>query len=220
MESNPFVSNFSAMPAPGDYVVGRYNALGGAIEEGNSLLPDVKVQKLREAVAREAGRGGGRVLREEKVVKNRKKKTPPKPVKFNKVDIPRPTTLVDFSIEEAIRDIENPADHAVEEDIAGPDESFQISYSKMPQPPEKKLKITFSNDFGNIRVYAEDVLRCDNSLAIIFKNEEAVTFIPKTGETLSLKIEDEDPISVYFPGAIFTWTDQIKNIIILFKTNE
>lgn len=205
------------MPAPGDFVVGRYNSLGASIEEGNALIPDVKVKKLRESVAREAYRSGGEIIKEEKQVKGKKKK----PLKITKKptvsQAPASLPFIDFALEDVVNSINN----GTELETGTHSENVWDTDTNYKTPaPEKKVKIVFSNDFGNIKVYAEDILYSDMSIALIFKNEEALTFIPKIGETLYIKIEDEDPIAVYFPGSIFTWTDKVKNVIILFKTNE
>lgn len=219
MESNPFVSNFSATPTPGDFVVGRYNALGSAIESGTPLIPEAKVKKLRESMARSAYTSGGKIVKDTQEVKTKAKKSKPKKLDTKSKNTAFPTKpILEFNLNQVIADIaaeENSGEgytytETLEENIA----------AKAYQPPEKKKKIIFSNDFGNIKVYAEDVLTCDMAVALVFKDEEALTFVPKIGEALELKIEDEEPISVYFPGSIFTWTDNVKNVIILFKNNE
>ena len=160
------------MPAPGDFVVGRYNALGASIEEGNSLIPEVKVKKLRESVAREAYRSGGEIVKEEKQAQSKKKK----PIKIAKKAAVRyaPAALpfVDFALEDVVNNINNGS-----EGTAGiHDKQWDTDTNYKAPIPEKKVKVVFSNDFGNIKVYAEDILYSDMSIALIFKNEEALTF--------------------------------------------
>lgn len=219
MESNPFVSNFSAMPTPGDFVVGRYNALGSAIEAGTPLIPDTKVKKLRESMARSAYTSGGKIVKDAQEVKTKAKKSKPKKLDLKSKNTVFPTKpIVEFNLNQVIEDIEN--ESSPEETYPYKETFGEDVVIKPVELPEKKKKIIFSNNFGNIKLYAEDVLTCDMAIALVFKNEEALTFVPKIGEALELKIEDEEPISVYFPGSIFTWTDNIKNVIILFKNNE
>lgn len=199
MESNLNISNLTSLPFA-DYVVGSYSTMGAVIEDGTPLIDANKAKKLREATARSAATNGGTLLLPEINKQKGKKRTKqPKPVP-------------DFELPEYTYKVPKPT-------II--DEAPVINLNIVDNKPKvNKKKITFSNDFGQIKSYVEDVLDSDVAIALVYKDEEAVNFIPKITETLSLQIENNDPINVYYPGALFTWTDQIKNIIILFKKDH
>lgn len=87
------------------------------------------------------------------------------------------------------------------------------------EPEPAKQFVTFSNAFGRIRVKVIDVLDSEDfGLAVIFANEEDLTFIPKQGETLEFIDFNDKSYNVYFPGLVFTWTDGLKKVMVLVKS--
>jgi hypothetical protein len=85
----------------------------------------------------------------------------------------------------------------------------------------KKLKtVIFENAFGRMRAKVEDVIEHDMAFLLVFSDEEAVVFEPKTGESLTFYDDANDSYEVYYPGVTFSWPDSSKKFMILFKIPE
>jgi hypothetical protein len=110
--------------------------------------------------------------------------------------------------------------------------SAYIDYSTVDYQSEHKLKTTeveaapiqrlttvqFENSFGKIKAKVEHVIEHEQAFLLVFTDEDAVVFEPKTGETLVLHIQEQhDSYEVYYPGVTFNSPDSSKKLMILFK---
>jgi hypothetical protein len=83
--------------------------------------------------------------------------------------------------------------------------------------PPKAKKIYLYNAMGRIKLQVEDVLENEMAFCVIFSCEDDMIFIPKPGETLTMVSPDGNEHAVYFADTIFPWTDNVKQLMILFK---
>ena len=80
--------------------------------------------------------------------------------------------------------------------------------------------VQFENDFGKIRAKVEQVIEHEHAFMLVFTDEDAVVFEPKTGESLVFHTDDRRVFSVYYPGVTFNWPADDKKFMILFKLPE
>lgn len=93
-------------------------------------------------------------------------------------------------------------------------ETFVAPTASKPTLP---VFVYFENSFGKIRCALENVIEHEQAFMLVFANEEEIVFEPKVGETLEFMF-NKTKHTVYYPGVIFDWTDQVKKVMILFKT--
>lgn len=176
---------------PGDYVVGSYDALGKQLKPGKVYGDEDEVNKLQEAMLTHGERHGGKNL-DGKQKKNISKKK--KTVK------PKQETSF-FEVEPEPESFYQPP----QEDI---------------KPNKKKKYIYLFNKLGKIKLAVEEVLECDQAYCLIFQNEDDLIFTPNPGETLNMINLEGNQVQVYYPNALFTWTDREKQLLILFKKDD
>ena len=85
--------------------------------------------------------------------------------------------------------------------------------------PVKLETVIFENEFGKMRAKVENILDHPQAMLLIFSSDDDVVFEPKIGETLTI-YRNKTPQTVYYPGVIFDWTDNIKRAMILFKKED
>jgi len=199
------MSDFSDFLMTGDLIAGRYNPnnwaplelskIAGSTEETSSLF-----QKYNSAFATVPG-----VQQIEQKAKSSKKKT----VKKEKSNLP--TVNTNKSIDPEI--LSYYKEEEEQEDIDAPSTLIKNNSS-----PVVQTKITFQNQFGMIRLDAEQVLYSTMGILVIFSNEDKLSFIPKVGDTLEFSDNGIDFISVLYPGTLFELG--IKKIMVLFKAES
>jgi hypothetical protein len=86
------------------------------------------------------------------------------------------------------------------------------------QPKEETVQ--FENDFGKIKAKVLHVIEHEQAYMLVFNNEDAMVFEPKTGELLILHTREHRHVSVYYPGVTFNSPDDERKFMILFKVPE
>jgi hypothetical protein len=184
----------------GDYVVPQYNEMGRQLEDAVIIGSEKKLSKMALSIARHASNHGGAIAtpvvvaepaKPVKGKKGKKQAVAPQPVKAKK------PTVVD------------PAEPAV---VVKPGVKFSSDIA------DHNLAVTFQNKFGKIKMKALDSMDSELAICLIFKNEDALSFIPEQGEELFVTIGDAAKERVLFPGAIFTWPDREKQLMVLFRS--
>jgi hypothetical protein len=84
----------------------------------------------------------------------------------------------------------------------------------------KQYTVQFENDFGKMKARVEQMIEHPQAYMLVFKDEDAVVFEPKVGETLVFHTTDREQVSVYYPGVTFDSPDSSKKFMILFKVPE
>lgn len=174
----------------GDYVVPESNILGKQTEEGMVLGNEKKVNKMALSMARHAQNHGGTPL---------PKLKQQQPVVASKIK-GKPTNQ-----QKKKKQIET-----YEEPVMGKEESNEQSTKT----------VTFQNKFGKIKLSCFDVLEEEQAICLVFASEDEVRFTPEQGEELDLITPGGSRTRVFFPGVIFTYSDQQKRLMILFRANE
>jgi len=100
-----------------------------------------------------------------------------------------------------------------------PSTGLHESLRQYPSPPPERLTaVHFENSFGKIKAKVEHVVEHEQAFLLVFTDEDAVVFEPKTGETLVLHIQEQhESHEVYYPGVTFNSPDSAKKLMILFK---
>lgn len=88
------------------------------------------------------------------------------------------------------------------------------------KPKVKKKAVYLHNQLGKIKLFVEEVLNSEMAYCLIFSSEDDIIFVPNPAETLNFTDEMGDTTSVYYADTLFSWTDGIKKLMILFKSNE
>jgi len=87
----------------------------------------------------------------------------------------------------------------------------------IPAYTAPKIKVKFSNEFGQISMNVESIIEGDILIHLLFSKEEDITFIPAEHTTLKLEY-DETETYVYYPDSTLPWVDGVKRIMTLFKS--
>lgn len=183
----------------GDAVVGSYNDKTGKMIKSAKITLDPEALAARQKMysAHASRVEGASIIPQAKVVKKGKKS---KEVK--KRDYP---------------DVE-PA--PIQWGVPIPPDPEQPIITGRATPIAPKRPVYLHNQMGKIKMYVEDVLDSEMAYALIFANEDDMIFIPNAGETLNFVNLSGDSYKVYFANTVFNWTDDVKRIMILFKTDE
>jgi hypothetical protein len=84
----------------------------------------------------------------------------------------------------------------------------------------KQYTVQFENDFGKMKARVEQMIEHPQAYMLVFKDEDAMVFEPKVGETLVFHTINREQVSVYYPGVTFDSPDSSKKFMILFKVPE
>ena len=102
-----------------------------------------------------------------------------------------------------------------------------VVYERIEKPYEiskheevKQYTVQFENDFGRMKARVEQMIEHPQAYMLVFKDEDAVVFEPKVGETLLFHTTNREQVSVYYPGVTFDSPDSSKKFMILFKVPE
>lgn len=195
------------------YVVGSFNDLGGEVKPGSIVGNFGDTDKLKEVYEQHAGKQGE--LNTRTIVKNNKpgaKSKRGRPKKkapsYNKPE----KSLFDEILNNA-SDLEHEPLEPVDTEYSDRNEYLKES------EPENKIRVTFSNNFGSIRVKVAGIMDCPMAYGLIFSCEDDIIFIPKPAETLSLTMNGVEQL-VYYPDVLFSLPNSNKKIMILFKQKD
>jgi hypothetical protein len=194
---------------PGDIVVGNNDSTKSVYSSTGSRLTDgVKVAGKAEDIAAKQNKilndvrmSGGEPLVSPTQQKNKKVKGKVKTKSYQSSEN------------------ENSPFWGNHEDISFPAAYPASTESVSQEPPVKLETIIFENEFGKMRAKVESILDHPQAMLLIFSSDDDVVFEPKIGETLTV-YRNKIPQSVYYPGVIFDWTDNIKRAMILFKKED
>lgn len=185
---------------PGDYIVGKYSEMGKPIKDGKVFDggDDEEAYKLKEMFANHGRNSGGSFLPQTKTSITQKKK-----VKKQKAKEEDPVVK---PLWETLSNIE-------------PESLDAPKIEKISKPTQKKY-IYLYNKLGKIRLTVESVLECEQAYCLVFYSIDDLIFTPNPGETLTLIIDTNTEVPVYYPNSSFTWIDGEKQLMILFKVDE
>lgn len=177
---------------PGDYIVGKYSEMGTEIKAGKLEGDSDQIEEMQQMVEDHAKRTGGREI----IVKTTTAKKVAK--KSKKV----------------------PAIQQVDEEAFEP--FFEASEKPIIQNNTRTSKkyIYLYNKLGKIKLSIESLIECEQAYCVVFHTEDDLIFVPNAGETLTMVTPSGDEVSVYYANTLFTWTDNVKQLLILFKVNE
>ena len=186
---------------PGDYIVGKYNDMGNQIKAGKvyDAGDDEEAYKIKEMFANHGRSAGGTLLPTAKTSVTQKKKV--KKPKLTEKEEPVAPLWESLS--------------KIEPESLDPTPKIE----KINKPQQKKY-IYLYNKLGKIRLTVESVLECEQAYCLVFYSVDDLIFTPNPGETLTLIIDTNTEVPVYYPNSSFTWIDGEKQLMILFKVDE
>jgi hypothetical protein len=101
------------------------------------------------------------------------------------------------------------------------DEFEEVQEEVSPKPaPKNYITVQFENSFGKMKAKVLHVIEHEQAYLLIFENEDAVVFEPKTGETLIFHTPHQKNQTVYYPGVTFNSPQGSEKFMILFKSIE
>lgn len=195
----------------GDYVVAKYTDSGHKQAKGKVYGDRSDVMTMAERIAKHALSEGEAQLATIPEKKTESKAT--KPVKgakkkATKVErVAQPILKVDSFDNEQSTDFD-PQD-AIKATMATP--------KLVKEEQLRMLNVVFSNKLGRIKVKVIDVMDEETSIALVFKDDNDLTFEPQRGEVLDVILPSEERYSVMYPGFLYTWIDKTKKVMILVK---
>ncbi len=201
----------------GDCVVGSYNGSGKLIKNGGVMLDDT-AREFRKDLIRSMAMAGAHY---EKTTEDKKSttKTGKKRKSSKKVtvvddtedDLPVLETKMSFSELEA-EDIESHINLT----------NTSSLHKATPEYTRPLRSVSIHNDFGQIRLSVEEILECDISIMLIFKEDKDLIFIPKASQTLNLSLDDGRELSVYYPNTLFDnyFLAPGRKFMVLFKQSD
>lgn len=186
-----------------DFVVGSYNVAGTPIQSGKVVGGQSAIDKFRKSTAQNAAAMGGRPA---------PKSTPaaPKAKRGRKKKVETTASPPYIDSIGALMDYHSSTPTPDEANNSAPElEVFK-----------QKLTVYLYNKLGKIKLSVERVLTTDMAICLVFRNDDDMIFIPNPTETLTFIDELGVEHKVYYPDTIFTWLDNTKKLMILFKTND
>lgn len=210
-------STYNDFLEPGNLVVGRYSPMGDMQEKPLIVGSSDELKNLQKKLS-DNMKSSGAVSLESVITVNKKVKkgTLGEKVKISKTKLPQ------VNIHKTI-DPEFNNYHATEEGLKELDKALKstalTTFNNCNEEIEVRAtqkRITFQNNFGKIRLEVEDVIRQNNfGIMLVFTNDNKLTFIPKTGETLEFSDDGNNFDKVFYPGSLFDFHGKI--IMILFN---
>lgn len=80
--------------------------------------------------------------------------------------------------------------------------------------------VHFFTGFGTIKLKIEDAYLCEESgIGLVFKHEDDINFVPKTGDVLEIRLRN-NMYKVMYPDIVFDLPDGNKKLIILMIVNN
>ena len=196
------MSDYTDFLDTGDLVAGRYNKLGAPSEAPKVAGTEVELNVLKNKISSLFLSSGAEQIHvpSKTVAKQKKgKKTTTVPT--------LPTVNTSKAIDpEFQKYYDEPSEEVVE--------TMQQAYVA----PVTQKKIVFQNEFGSIRMEAEEVLYSNLGILIIFSNDDKLTFVPKPGQTIDFSEDGSTYTSVVFIDSLFTFGE--KKIMVLFKNQQ
>ena len=185
---------------PGDYIVGKYNDMGNQIKAGKvfDAGDDEEAYKIKEMFANHGRSSGGTLLPTAKTSVSQKKKVK-KQKQVEKEEV--------APLWESLSKIE-------------PESLDPTPKVEKISKPQQKKYIYLYNKLGKIRLTVESVLECEQAYCLVFYSIDDLIFTPNPGETLTLILDHDTEVPVYYPNSSFTWIDGERQLMILFKTDE
>jgi hypothetical protein len=171
----------------GDFIVGHYNDFGAEIKPGKLHGDTEDVHDLQKMIIEHSARTGGIIHKTEVKIK---------PTRGRKKSVPQKQSYPTEPIQTIIE----------------PPPVLSIDSSR-----KRKKSVYLFNALGKIKLNVEEVLESEMAYCLVFANEDDMIFVPKAGETLTFINNNGAEQSVYFANSIFTWVDQTKQLMILFK---
>ena len=111
--------------------------------------------------------------------------------------------------------------------VIEPNEGRFESFFDEPEKPViqnntrvSKKYIYLYNKLGKIKLSIESLIECEQAYCVVFHTEDDLIFVPNAGETLTMVTPAGEEVPVYYANTLFTWTDNVKQLLILFKVNE
>lgn len=185
-------------------IVGEYREDGTKVSDGAFTNPEAKA-KLDKMFALSAAMGGGELIPKVAGKTPKPKKAKKRAVKLSDED-PEPLTPLLTQ-----RELDNePSQQSLEE-------SFERMQTKIAV---KRQSVYLHNKMGKIKLQVESVLESEMAYCLVFSDDDAVIFTPNAGETLNFTDQNGETTPVYYADTLFTWTDGVKKIMILFKTKD
>lgn len=186
-------SNHEYMKMFGDVVVGSFNHSGKRVKNSTATRSKEEVDKMQQQYLQHASRSAGA--------------TP----------IPLPVSNKSKSKKKSTKNVTSSFEELPEQPLIQQNNS-SINYND--KPANKKKAVYLHNQLGKIKLFVEEVLNSEMAYCLIFSSEDDIIFVPNPAETLNFTDEMGDTSSVYYADTLFSWTDGVKKLMILFKSNE
>lgn len=181
----------------GDVVVGRYNDFGGRIEDSKTIGDSEDLERIQKELSRHAEISGATLM---------KPPIPIKPGRYSDKKKPGKLLITKKDIKEAMQaKLTN-------------DQAAVVASVK--QEPKKKMTVYLHNALGKIKLSVEAVLESEMAYCLVFANDDDVIFVPNAGETLTFINTFNKEFPVYYTNTLFSWTDGIKQLMVLFKDDS
>ena len=200
----------------GDYIVPKYGELGAKQGKGKVYGDKADVLSIAQKIAKHAlGEAEGTLATVQAPTSKPVKAPKPKAQK-------RKNPIVEKIVQQPTLKVDTFAEEADEEDkTLSIGEIIQASGGS-PKPAKEDsyqtLNVVFANKLGKIKVKVIGILEEESSIALIFKDDNDLTFEPQQGEVLNLILPGDKTYKVMYPGFLYTWIDKTKRIMVVVKT--
>ena len=200
----------------GDLVVGSFDAAGKPTGRPSGFVGDATTLAQRYAEVSMMVKGAAlapttvptpQPTQEVKKPKKTKKRSEPQAALTMPVMAPLPAAVVGRITE-----------LAPNASVTAP--QVEVNYMPKKIVDSPKYGVTLLNDFGRISMKALDVYECPMAFGLLFENADAMSFVPKRGQHITLEIKDIETGAshehmVFFPDIIFTTPNGNKLMVVL-----
>ena len=191
--------------SPSDYIVGQYSDGGAKIRRGATVGGSRTEAHVRNKLIEFMERKGERM----QVATPKATQPAIKPGKQVKSSKRKP---------KAAAQEELPAPFYAEEAVEDPIELRQeVKAPALPIP--KPIVVVFNTELGKIKVIVDAVLEADQGLALVFKHEDEVRYVPERGHELELVVSG-NPVKVMYLGHLYNWYVGTQQVMTFIKLEE
>lgn len=190
------------------FIVGRYDEEGRSKVKGEAASGSEEGNRLKNLMVRSMSTRGGELL--------------PGFVMTNL----GPRRMVQPNIQSPIKGKRGrPKAVKPKQAAANQVEIYEEPVYALPEPEVSQAKaptfsIVFLLDHGKIKARVDCILEDPTSLALVFKDEDTVSYVPEKGNKLKIMLPDKREIEVLYLGIQLQWYNTSQQILVFMKTES
>jgi len=199
------------------FVVGRYDEYGRRTSSGEfvggSQAGEQHRSKLMQSMRNNGKLMPGYVLSERGPVKV-SKTVAAAPIVTKKGKQTKKTKVKTAEVQE-VPEVETPTTNFI---LSEPSSEL-VMEPETPKAARKGFNIAFAIESGKIKSIADAILETPEALLVVYRDEDAVSYIPEKGSILTIIAPDKREIEVMYLGLQFEWYDSRQQLLVFMKTN-